>query len=136
MKRRDDGPIPAAEMYRGIPIHDCQPQERIDGVVKPEIDKILATTDLSALFVVTQDVTYSPEARLLAASLLEARHQIAAADRRVRPEIDLEVVHAATAGLNSRKWRSPWAYGSLLDVPAAPGEPGAVRREVPLEDEG
>ena len=32
--------MPTMEEYRGVGIHDCQTQERIAEVVKPEIDAV------------------------------------------------------------------------------------------------
>jgi hypothetical protein len=111
------------ETYRGCPIHDCQPQERIDAVVKPEIDEVIATSDSAALMRWCGDVSKSPESRLLAAAKLEAGHQIAATERRVRPTIDLDVVRATVSGAGSRTWRCPDAYCSLLDMRRPDGAP-------------
>jgi hypothetical protein len=135
--RRTDYRVPTIGTYRGCPIHADQPAERIERVVKPEIDTVLALTDLYELFDVAGDVTMSPEARLLSAAMLEARWTLASDERRQRPEgIDLDVLRATVAGLDSINWRSPTHYGSILDRGRAPGEPGAVPREVPLEKEG
>lgn len=122
--------IPIAEFYRGVGVHDSQPRRRIDLVVKPAIDKVHEMNDVEALFAYAGDILNPPEARLLAAAKAEASWQIAADERRVRPDINLDKLHARVAGLNSRRWRNPWAYCSLLDVsPVRPGGPEAVKRE-------
>jgi hypothetical protein len=129
----DDGPIPRIEHYKGIGIMDCQPRERIETIVKREIDEVLAEGGIERLARIAGDATWSPEARLLSAAKCEALWQLCAEERRSRPVgVELDVVQASVAGLDCIGWRSPWAYGSLLDVPAGPGERGAAPREEPF----
>jgi hypothetical protein len=116
--------IGTVEVYKGVGVHDCQPRERIETVVRPAIDTVFAMADLQELVRYAGDITKPPEARLLAAAKCHATFQIAAADRVVRPEIRLDKVTASVVGLNSRRWRTTSGYGSDLDVPHAPGKPG------------
>jgi len=120
--------IPIVECYKGVGIHDQQTRDRIERVVRWEIDRVLVMNDVRELVEFAADRGNSPEARMLAASKVEAIYQLAAEERRQRPDIDLDDVRASVAGLDSAAWRSPWGYGTLADH-------DAVRREVPLSDE-
>jgi hypothetical protein len=123
--------IPVVETYRGVGIHDEQPRERIETVVKPEIDRVIDLGDVRRLFDFASDARNSPEARLLAGMKIEAIWQLKAEAREVRPAgITLENVHAVTAGLNSAGWRSRTHYGTLLDVREG------LERETPIADDG
>ncbi|WP_338722373.1 hypothetical protein [Devosia sp. XK-2] len=113
--------IPIVETYRGVGIHDQQPRERIDGVVKPAIDRVLGIGDVKRLADYAADTGNPPEARLLASARVEAMWELAAENRELRPGIDLAVVKASVAGLQSVRWRSSQYYGSLLDKPDGPG---------------
>lgn len=124
----DDEKISIAEIYRGVGIHDAQSRDRIDRIVKPAIDAVIAMASVDELLEYCGDHGRPPEARLFAAAKIEAAMQIAADERRSRPEIDLVLVRARVAGLNSRTHRDPSAYGSLLDHPPPPGQPGAAPR--------
>ncbi len=126
-------PIPVTEVYRGVGIHDQQPPERIERIVKPEIDSVLDRIDSpEALLEFAGDHTRSPEARLLAAAKIEAGFAVAVEERRARPTgVSMEFVRAVVAGLNSQIWRSPTHYCSMFDR-APPGKPKPVPREVPL----
>ena len=132
--RDEDDRIRCVGEHRGVGLHDCQDEARL-AVVRGEIDEVLALGDIQKLTQLCGNVRWSPEARLTAAAKLEAIFELAAEDREVRPNINLPFVHACVTGLDSRRWRSPRAYGSLLDPGAEPGSPGAVLREVPLQDE-
>lgn len=111
--------IPIFETYRGVPIHDQQPHERIENVVRPEIDQVIGLTDVGQLFEFAKDISKAPEARLFAAAKIEALWEIAAEQRRVRPaDITLERVKATVAGLDSVMWRSPTHFCCDLDDPA------------------
>jgi hypothetical protein len=136
--------IPAAEIYKGCRVHNEQPVERIERVVKPEIDKVLASDDLQALYALCQDVGWCPEARLLARSKLLAAMEASATDRMPRPPgISVEMIRAHTAGLDVCSWRDHEFYCSSLECwrwnmptqhrPANFKFP--VRREVPLVDD-
>ena len=127
----DDDRIPAAETYLGIEIHDQQSPERVRQV-KIELDRVFGITTAEELASYAADVTRAPEARLLASAKCAALFQICADERRNRPSVDLTEVKGSVAGLAVQRWRSPWAYCSLLDV-WPPGAPGPVRREQPLE---
>jgi hypothetical protein len=116
--------IATIEIYRGVGIHDCQPRDRIEAVVRPMVDVVLAMSDVADLVRFAGDIAQPPEARLLAAAKCEAAQQIAAAGRVERPNVDLTLVRAMVAGLSSRRWRSPRGYGSALDTPPAPGDSG------------
>ena len=129
-----DDQIQTLETYRGVGIEADQPRERIDFVVKPAIDAVVAEGDAHRLANIAADVSWPPEARLLAAAKIEAIFEMAAESRETRPKLDLTYVRACVAGLGSITWRSPWHYASLLDHPSPSGEPGAVPREKPLKD--
>ena len=121
--------IPTIEEYRGVGIHGDQPRDRIEAIVKPEIDRVLAMKDLGALFDFAGDVSKSPEARLLAAAKCKATFQIAVVERKKRPAVTLELIDATVAGLDSMEWRDPAAFCSLLCRPPQLGNPGPAPRE-------
>jgi hypothetical protein len=129
----DDGPIPIVEVYRGVGIEDGQPVERIECVVKPQIDRVHTLEGIEQLAAFAADVGNAPEARLFAAAKVEILFELSIEERRIRPAVDLLQVRAAVAGLASRKWRDPDRYASLLDQ-SRPGAAGAVEREQPLND--
>jgi hypothetical protein len=108
--------IPAIETYRGVPVHDFQPRDRIDSIVKPAIDNVLAIDDMAALLAVAFNILQPPEARLLAAAKIKAQFELAAERREARPEVDLDGLRAETAGLDSLNWADPDHYGSLFDL--------------------
>jgi hypothetical protein len=118
--------IPIVETYKGVVIHDAQLSARIEGVVKPEIDRVHAMTDPSSLFGFAGDSINCPEARLLAAARCEAAWELAAESREARPDVDLVMLRALTAGLDFVGWRDPFAYTTLLDPRPA------VKRPEPL----
>jgi hypothetical protein len=113
MSEGDD--IPVVDVYRGVSIHDRQPRERIEGIVKPSIDAVIYMADARSLAAYAGDVGNPPEARLLAAAKCAALMQLAAERREVRPVIDMERLRATVAGLGSRRWRSPYFFGSTLE---------------------
>jgi hypothetical protein len=120
--------LPVCEVYRGINIFSRQSNERIEGVVKPQLDRVLAMSDPVELYDIAANPQYSPEARLAAAARCEAAVEIVTARRERGPAIDIDKLRAAVAGLDSRTWESPIFYGSDLDV--GPG----VLREQPLTE--
>jgi hypothetical protein len=130
----DEDEIPTVGTYRGVGLQDQQSKKRL-AVVRRAIDRVFEEHDFERLFEIARAVSWPPEARLFAAAKLEAAFQIAADERRERPDIDLARVGAAVPGLNSRRWRDPSHYGSLLDPGPAPGQVGAVRRECDLTDD-
>ena len=101
-----------------------QPPERIERIVKPAIDFVLALADAATLVEYCGDHTKPPEARLLAAAKIRAMHELAASDHRHRgvTAIDLEYVDACVTAFDSQRWRSPYHYGSLLEPGPAPGK--------------
>jgi hypothetical protein len=118
--------IPTIATHRGIGIHDQQSAARIR-VVKAAIDRVARMSALMELVDFAGDVQQPPEARMFAASKVEAEYSLAADDRRNRPAIDLDRLRAVVAGLDSLTWRSPWWYGTLLDH-------DGTARERPLPD--
>jgi len=130
------GDIPTVETYRGVGIHNHQPQERIEKVVKPAIDYVLDLGQLELLAQYAGDVTRPPEARLLALAKCEAIFDLAVSERRERPAINMEQVIASAHSAGSNAWRDRRYYCSMLDVrgPALLGCPQPVRRETPLPD--
>jgi hypothetical protein len=124
----EDDDIPAAESYRGIRIHDWQPETRIRNIVRPAIDAVLAQDGLEALAAVAMDISNPPEARLLAAAKLEAAFNRAVEEHRERPNIDVAYIKSCVAIANSRHWRDPDRYASLLCLGL--GGTDAVPREM------
>jgi hypothetical protein len=114
-------------MHCGIGLHNCQSPARIK-VVMAAIDRVARMSDVLELASFAADPKMPPEARLFAANKVQVEYQVAAEERRNRPIIDLDVVRASVAGLDSAEWRSPWHFSSILD--AADGVP----REEPLDD--
>ena len=106
--------IPTQGDHRGVPFHAGQSAARLKDV-RRDVDAAFALDGVEALFDFAADCTKAPEARLLAAALLRARHDAAVAAREVRPDTDLVRVTAVVAGLNSLGWRHPSQYGSMLD---------------------
>jgi hypothetical protein len=131
----DDDRIPASTTYRGVPVHDDQPLDRIEAVVKPAIDHVHDLVDVPALFDFARDPRNPPEARLFAAAKVEAAWQLCAERRLQRPDVSLELLRACTAGLDSKGWRDPFYYCSFFDhIAAPPGYEGVPRRDPPLDD--
>lgn len=125
----------AREIYRGVEIQNYQSRERIERRIRPQIDYVLGLSDIGELTRYAGNISKPPECRMLAAAMLEEIFAQAAHDRLSRPDVDLERVRAMTAGLEENSpWRSPWSYGSLLDVPLGNG-PGPEMRPVELTDE-
>jgi hypothetical protein len=120
--------MPTVGAHRGVAIHGFQPVERIEVVVRPEIDRVYAMSAPVDLAKFAADASNCPEARLFAAARVEACWQLAAEGRAIRPPVDLEKLRAATAGLDDLHWCDPRRYGALFDFR------GSVPREVPLTD--
>jgi hypothetical protein len=119
--------IPIIAQHRGIGIHDHQTPARIK-VVKAAIDRVARTSDILKLVAFAADAMQPPEARLFAANKVAVEYELAAEERRNRPDVDLDYVRAVAAGLDSIEWRDPDRYGTLLDAQ------GGVPREEPLPD--
>jgi hypothetical protein len=122
----DSDEIPTIGSYRGVPLEDRQSDARL-ALVRAEIDLVLGMTDAGELADFAGNPWHAPEPRQLAALMAESAWTVAAETRALRPAINLERLHASTAGLGSRRWRDPWRYASLLD-------PEGVLREEPLPD--
>jgi hypothetical protein len=117
--------IPTIGVHRGIRLHDHQTPARIK-VVKGAIDRVARMSDILQLVDFAANPQEPPEARLFAASKIEVEYEVAAEERRNRPEVDLDRLRATISGLDSLEWRSPVVYGTDL-------EHGGVPREVPLD---
>src|SRR5215813_3422979 len=89
--------IPTAEFYRGIAIQDCQPRDRIERIVRPELDSVHSASDVDWLVEFADDPAHCPEARMFAAAKVKALYTIAAEERRERPAVDLDRVEASIA---------------------------------------
>jgi hypothetical protein len=109
----DNDLIPTAGHHRGVPVHAGQSVRRLT-VVRGDIDAVFALTTVDELMAFAGDVMRAPESRLLAGALLEARHTAATTNRDATP-VDIDLVRAVTAGLDSVGWRNPFAFGTLLD---------------------
>jgi hypothetical protein len=129
--------------YRGCRIHDKQPRERVETIVKPELDRIFAISDPQKLYEICGNVSWSPEARLLCRARLLAGWELATEGRMPRPAgFTLDQIKAHTGALDSITWRDPFFYCSDLDYPKY-GMPvhargadyvGPVPRETPLRE--
>ena len=119
--------IPTIASHRGIGIHDRQGAARIK-VAKAAIDRVARMSDVLELADFAADSQQPPEARMFAANKVEVEYEVAAEERRNRPIVDLDLVRATVAGLDSLEWRSPVVYGTDL-------EDGGEPREQPLDDE-
>ena len=124
---RAEDRILIVETHREVGIQDQRPRERIDGLVKPAINRVLGMGNVKELAEHAADTGNPPEARLLASARVEAMWELAAESRELRPDIDLAVVKGSVAGLQGVRYRHPQYYGSLLDRPDPPGQ----RRQVP-----
>jgi hypothetical protein len=120
-------PIPTIGTHRGIGLHNCQSAARLK-VVRTAIDRVARMSDIVELVDFAADPKQPPEARMFAANKVEVEYEVAAEERRNRPVVDLDLVRATVAGLDSLEWRSPVVYGTDL-------EDGGVPREEPLAGE-
>ncbi len=124
--------MPIATTYQGVGIHAGQPARRV-ALVKREIGRVGDIVDLMRLAEIVEDTAWSPEARQYAGAKCLAGLRRATERREARPDIDLEVIEACTAGLASLTWADPERYCSLLDVDyarAAPRESGPLARAI------
>lgn len=111
-----DDLIPNVGRYRGIEIHDFQPQERIRSVVKPAIDAVYEISDPTRLLEYVGNSANPPEARLFAVARCNAAWELAAENREARPRFDRDRLEAIAAGLASLTWMNPRLYATLLDT--------------------
>jgi hypothetical protein len=119
----DDDTVPTSGLHRGVPLHSGQSERRL-AIVRKDIDAAHALDGVGDLMIWLRNTLKAPESRLLAAAKLKASYESAAHHREVRPAIDLELVVALAAPIESRKWRSPVNYGSDLCLgPAVPRDP-------------
>jgi len=128
--------IPVIEIYRGVGLHDQQDEARL-ALVRSDVDAAFALAgNVTGLVTLARDRSRAPEARLLAAALTLAEHELAVDERRVRPNVSREQLAAITAGLGTT--RSPLFYDSIyspLSLARQPGDSGLpVRRAQPLID--
>jgi hypothetical protein len=121
--------IPIIALHRGIGLHDQQEPPRLD-LVRREIDQVFEIIDdPQELFEIAGNFLWAPESRLFASAKLKALHELNTEERVARSGIDLTMLRARVAGLNSLRWRNPVYFCSALDAAPAPGAPGPVRRE-------
>jgi hypothetical protein len=125
---QDDDAIPVIGLHRGVPLEDQQSPERL-ALVRAEIDLVLGMSDAGELAGWATNSRHSPESRQLAVAMAESLWTMASENRNNRPPIDLDLLRASTAGLGSRRWRSPTHFCSDLDH-----DENAVPRDEPLED--
>jgi hypothetical protein len=126
----DDDAIPLAGWHRQVGLHNEQDEERLT-LVRDEIDKVYLIHNPQELLEVASNYLWAPESRLFAAARLRAIHRLNAETRVERAGIDLKLLAAHVAGLNSVVWRSPVHYCSAFDT-WAPGSQEPPRRPVPL----
>ena|SRR5215469_3154346 len=92
--------FPTMGTHRGVPIFAFQDNERIEDVVKPEIDKIHAMNDTKELYEFAIDFWHCPEARLFAKAKIVALFETRASAHEARGDIDMAKLTAATVGLD------------------------------------
>jgi hypothetical protein len=85
--------LPVAEVYRSIEIYGLQSTERI-AAAKREIDVVIKMTAPRQLAAFACDPSRAPEARLLAKN-----KALASLEQRQRRGIDVDRLHASTAGI-------------------------------------
>ncbi|MCC3244194.1 hypothetical protein LG047_02460 [Methylocystis sp. WRRC1] len=124
---KDDDHIPTIGEHRGVPLHDFQDEARL-AVVRGDIDAVDAMTDWRELWRVVTERRLAPEASLYAEAKLRVLYASAATARVARPDIDLEMLSAYTAGLNSFQWIDPAYYGSVLQNVRPPGDDSLTPR--------
>lgn len=127
-----DDPIAKSGEYRGVALDVGQSAARLV-FIHADIDATFEAPTAKLMQIVAWP-DWAPEARRLAGALLEAQHQLAVANREARPEINLEFVRAALAGIDSVSWQDPDFYCTLFDRRGM-GTPGheAVQREKSLD---
>jgi hypothetical protein len=94
--------MPITDRYRGVGLHDFQPLDHINDVVKPGIDAVHSTNDVEALCRYGCDYRNPPEARLFAAAKVRAIFETRAGAHESRGNVDMERLSASTTGLGAR----------------------------------
>jgi hypothetical protein len=123
----DDDRIPSSENYRGIAVHAGQSRKRV-AVVRKAIDRVCAIDDLTTLDSILDDFTAPPEARAFAGRKILAALDETISTRQTRPRgLDRGAIDGAVGALESRRWRDPLSYGTLLEPCAS-----HVKRDRPL----
>lgn len=126
-----DDKIPCDGEHRGVPLHAGQSEARLR-TVRGDIDAVHALQEIDALVAFADDPCHAPEARLFAKAKAIAVLDEAVDSRAPRSRTAVwsrERIKASAVGCDSLRWRSPWHYGSILDVPPMPGADRPVRRE-------
>ena len=123
--------IECSESYRSVGLHPGQSPERL-AQVRREIDQVFELEEVGALMSWIEDVSKSPEARVLAGAMVEAIFQLAVDERRERPAIDVERVQAITAPLSSTIWIDPNFHCAIFESDGWDGRM-PVRRERPIK---
>jgi len=90
--------LPVGSTHKGVAIFAGQSAKRV-ALIRREIDKVTKISDLTQLYEIAGDCSWSPEARLFAEARCIAGLQLATERRQARPDIDKEDVVACTAGL-------------------------------------
>jgi hypothetical protein len=104
----------SGESHRGVPLHAGQSPARLK-VVRRDIDRAYEL-DVAALLDFAESSANAPEARAFACARLLAQFEAAIETRMARPTVDLPRIRAASAGVTSKRWRSPTHYCSDLDA--------------------
>ncbi len=131
----EDDQIPTIGEHLGVPLDDCQDQERLV-VVRGDIDSVFEVKDdLAGLKKAAITRSRAPEARRFAAALITAMFEDAVAHGRARPDVDLDWLRAVVACLDRVHYRDKFFYDTWLAPRHPPGAPnGPVRRSRPLND--
>jgi hypothetical protein len=124
--------MPTVGLYRGVPLFDFHPLDRIDETVKPAIDAIHAMNDVEELYEYALDYLNPPEARLLAKAKIQAIFETRAGAHESRGDVDMDRLNAATTGLDSLTWTDP-EYYVAVGTPGwrAPGVRNTMERRPP-----
>jgi hypothetical protein len=128
--------MPTIGLYRGVPLHDYQPLDRIDDVVKPAIDVVHGMNNAEDLYEYAADYEHPPEARLFAAAKVRAIFETRASAHESRGDVDLDRMAAAVSGLNNVVHTEPSYYLAWGTPQAlAPGVRNSLERRPPHQVE-
>src|SRR5262249_917491 len=90
--------------------------------VRAAIDEVYASDDAQWLYAHADDFHNPAESRLLAAAKIRAQHELRAGSHESRQGIDIDMLAAITAALDSLTWTDPAYYRALCDAGSrAPG---------------